>query len=416
MQMAGNFEFLNEAKVPEDVVDYFKLAESKAKTQPNTSVDLLRKSLEKWLKWLCEQHRIQFPIGTRPTIQNRIHACSQLNLFTSAQKSVLHSTRQETNSSVHPEEFNAFVTREALDLIKELHEVVRNYYYRFHKIVTPPYSEDVMPISNVIPLRKLEKDAGEACDVKYLGERVNPTTNTKTTCLIRQFRKSSNDSNSTFILRDMYALESRWNSEPVPQHIVKTFLIETEPDNDLFFTCYELPGDAVMLDKLSLQGITLGERLDLLIGIAKGIAEMHGGEDPIVHRYLNPSSIMITKGRNGKRVPKIGNFEYAKLYHPEVETVVSQYMNRVDIYMPPELDLRKDTSWPSVDIYSFGLLVLYMFGINVAAVKNVAQLSKLRLSREFVHIISLAISPIAEDRPAIEAILSMLEKEATAHV
>lgn len=414
--MAGNFEFLNEAKVPEDVVSYFKSAERLAKTYPNNSADLLRKSLENWLKWLCEQHRIQFPPGTQPTILNRIDACYQLNLFTKEQIFDLHSTRKKANSSVHAEEFNPFVTKEALDLIKKLHEVVRNYYNRFHKIVIPPYNEDVLPISNIIPLRKLDIDAGEACEVKYQGERVNPTTNTKTTCLIRQFRKSSKDSNSTFILRDMYALESRWNSEPVPQHIVKTFLIETEPDNDLFFTCYELPGDAIMLDKLPLQGITLGERLDLLIGIAKGIAEMHGGEDPIVHRYLNPSSIMITKGRNGKRVPKIGNFEYAKLYHPEVETVVSQYMNRADIYMPPELDLRKDTSWPSVDIYSFSLLVLYMFGINVAAVKNVAQLSRLRLSEEFVRIISLAISPIAEDRPAIEVILSTLEKEATAHV
>ncbi|WVZ87343.1 hypothetical protein U9M48_033992 [Paspalum notatum var. saurae] len=92
------------------------------------------------------------------------------------------------------------------------------------------------------------------------------------------------------------------------------------------------------------------QRLDIIHGVAHGVAYLHqGSEESVVHRDLKPSNVLLDD--NWK--PKIADFNTAKLFitdQPDATIVVSPG------YTSPEY-LRGEMM-PKCDVYSFGVIVL----------------------------------------------------------
>ncbi|KAJ1272977.1 hypothetical protein BS78_06G244700 [Paspalum vaginatum] len=92
------------------------------------------------------------------------------------------------------------------------------------------------------------------------------------------------------------------------------------------------------------------QRLDIIHGVAHGVAYLHqGSEESVVHRDLKPSNVLLDD--NWK--PKIADFNTAKLFirdEPDVSIVVSPG------YTSPEYLQGEMT--PKCDVYSFGVTLL----------------------------------------------------------
>ena len=403
-----NFSYIKE--LDEELYNECHEAESMAKTKPNLSAKKLRDSLERFLKVIVKSKGI--PINEKTTtMEIMIRTLEKSKILTGSQSNDLHKIRMYCNEFSHSSEKNTDTTSaQIIPYFRSLHEIMHSYLSK-NKKNNLVFDENSIPIGDFIPIKKLEVDKREACDKKYLCKKINPKTNSVVTYVIRQFSRKNSKDHENWLQRDEYALEQLWLNEPNPRNVVQYHPISTEENNNLFFTCYVMPENTQTLETLDKKILSNIDKLELLLGIANGINELHSLEEPIVHRYLAPASVYVFETRTNKRTPKIGNFEYSKLINPFDGTVLNKYANREDVYKAPELMGHSGENWTAVDIYSFGVIILYLFGLNLEGVLNANKLNSLGVSTEMVELVKTMISPMQSKRPDIKKVMSIIEME-----
>ncbi|KAF0902309.1 hypothetical protein E2562_015529 [Oryza meyeriana var. granulata] len=93
-------------------------------------------------------------------------------------------------------------------------------------------------------------------------------------------------------------------------------------------------------------------RVNICIGVAKGLAFLHDGVRPhIVHRDIKASNILLDKDL----VPKISDFGLAKLLPSDASHVSTRVAGTLG-YLAPEYAIRGQVTRKS-DVYSFGVLL-----------------------------------------------------------
>jgi len=98
------------------------------------------------------------------------------------------------------------------------------------------------------------------------------------------------------------------------------------------------------------------DRLKLIRGIAQGLLLLHTMDPPVVHGYLNASSVIIDDWGN----PLLSDFGIAKVVEDVIGTAVyTQSQSTTDAcrWWAPELNDNQELSTRS-DVYSFGMTVL----------------------------------------------------------
>ncbi len=416
--MSKNFQFIKDVRP--DLYQLCYEAEKRAKTEPNGCVLKLRKALERFIKWICSINEI--PIHNKD-LHDLIVSAYRNGVIQNRYQSYCHEIRKLGNLQAHSDYEAGNVEQEqvpvnkAIDMVKKFHDTVKNYFEDNNLAENiANYDDDFIPLGDYLPIKVLEREAYEACEKKYLCLKYNPNTESNIKCIIRQFKKDF-EKDLGFLLRDMYTLERRWYNEPVPQNIVKYNYISVQTDNTLIFTCYELSSNAEKLNRQLLQNLDTRTRLEIIRGIANGIYELHLNEEPIVHRYLMPASIYLIKMKDGRFIPKICNFEYAKIPNPSNETMGARVANRAtDPFKAPESNnTDSNITWSKMDIYSLGVLVFYIMGLDITGIKKPARLKDCSLSNEFVNMVGKMISNNPCNRPEIQEVYHVVDKEVRVH-
>ncbi|WMV16377.1 hypothetical protein MTR67_009762 [Solanum verrucosum] len=109
-------------------------------------------------------------------------------------------------------------------------------------------------------------------------------------------------------------------------------------------------------------------KYDIILGVACGIGYLHRGCDVrILHFDIKPHNILLDENF----IPKISDFGLAKLY-PTDNSIVNLTAARGTIgYVAPELISRSIGAISyKADVYSFGMLLMEMLGLNRHEVAN----------------------------------------------
>lgn len=413
--MSNLFSFVK--PVNEELYTYCLSMEKFSKTHPTTASGKTRNVVECFMKWFFDYNGLsrKKENDQEMSIYEMINEAQNRRLLLKWQVEILHNLRKYGNQFNHTVKRTATVT-ELMKYVKDLHKLLV-VYFRYKQLLQESlfFSADKLLIDDYLPIKTLNlKDYEEGCEKKFLCERVEEGTDTPTYYVVRQFRRGDKNApkETSFLTRDLLTLQRL--SEEDLTFIVKNHNISLESDNELFFTCYELSEADTNLVDMDVKTLSVAERLQLISQIANGLDGMHHADEPVYHRALTPSSIYLKIKRNGKRSIRIGNFEYSKLEDVGGVTMLSKvYKRNRDPFRAPELDNNiKINDWTKTDIYSFGMIILYMFQIKgYDAFMHVNKLKKHGLSNAFIELVTGMVDEYHEDRPDMDEVLMAIKKE-----
>ncbi|KAK6920676.1 Gnk2-homologous domain [Dillenia turbinata] len=110
--------------------------------------------------------------------------------------------------------------------------------------------------------------------------------------------------------------------------------------------------DQLLFGKNTTQVLTWQQRLNIIVGIAEGLAFLHGCQEKIIHRDIKGSNIML----NDDLTPKIADFGLARRISGD-KTHVSTGIAGTLGYLAPEYLVRGQLT-DKADVYAFGVLIL----------------------------------------------------------
>ncbi|PKI45860.1 hypothetical protein CRG98_033758 [Punica granatum] len=131
---------------------------------------------------------------------------------------------------------------------------------------------------------------------------------------------------------------------------------------------YEYMPNGSLADLLGKKGASLQlgmeKLLEIAIGVAHGIAYLHGGcESRILHLDIKPQNILLDQNL----IPKISDFGLAKIYSRHRSAITVTGPRGTYGFIAPEIFMRNlgNPSHKS-DVYSFGMLLLEMAGARTS--------------------------------------------------
>ncbi len=132
---------------------------------------------------------------------------------------------------------------------------------------------------------------------------------------------------------------------------------EAQPDQAFF--AMEYVGGTPLTDYAAERGLSIRQRLELLIKICDAVQHAH--QRGVIHRDLKPGNILVQEADGGTPTPKILDFGVARLIgndpqHPTMHTISGQLIGTL-AYMSPE-QVAGDPSEIDVrtDIYALGVI------------------------------------------------------------
>ncbi len=104
--------------------------------------------------------------------------------------------------------------------------------------------------------------------------------------------------------------------------------------------------------------IPLPVKVSILTDICSGLVYLHGRPSPIVHRDLIARNVLLTSSLTAK-ITDMGNSRILDLRSARLTQTMSKLPGTL-VYMPPEALTETHRYGPSLDMFSFGHLALYV--------------------------------------------------------
>ena len=89
----------------------------------------------------------------------------------------------------------------------------------------------------------------------------------------------------------------------------------------------------------------------ILHDVALGLYYLHKQEEPIVHQDLSSNNVLLTTNMRGK-ISDLGLASTLK---------IPSHTTGIRMYMPPEMMIGEPKCHPSIDVFSYGILMIHVF-------------------------------------------------------
>ena len=151
------------------------------------------------------------------------------------------------------------------------------------------------------------------------------------------------------------------------------------------------------------------EKLVIMRDAAAGLNYLHCLPDPIIHRDVSSSNVLLISRGSGQWMAKISDFGSAKLVCDAKTANPGAY-----VYSAPETFqaiaenvTKKQTT--KLDIYSFGVLLCEVMACRFPTSPNNFNTMKKQLSQPVCHLIGQCIQSEPISRPAMAAVISKID-------
>ena len=115
----------------------------------------------------------------------------------------------------------------------------------------------------------------------------------------------------------------------------------------------------------TVPNIPLVLKRSMLEDVARGLLYLHTHDPPIIHRDLTAKNVLLTTSAFVAKISDLGNSRIVNLQPGQLAQTLSRLPGTL-VYMPPEALTVECRYGPSLDIFSFGHLTLFM-GIQVSS-------------------------------------------------
>ena len=106
-----------------------------------------------------------------------------------------------------------------------------------------------------------------------------------------------------------------------------------------------------------MPGLPLSLKCSVLEDVASGLVYLHKRQPPVIHRDLTTNNVLLTSSLVAK-ISDLGNSRIADMRPGQLARTLSRLPGTL-VYMPPEALNETHRYGPSLDIFSFGHLILY---------------------------------------------------------
>ncbi len=109
--------------------------------------------------------------------------------------------------------------------------------------------------------------------------------------------------------------------------------------------------------------IPLPVKVSVLTDTCSGLLYLHGMPSPIIHRDLIARNVLLTSSLTAK-ITDMGNSRILNVRPSQLAQTMSKVPGTL-AYMPPEALNKSHRYGPSLDVFSFGLLALYIINSGI---------------------------------------------------
>ncbi len=141
--------------------------------------------------------------------------------------------------------------------------------------------------------------------------------------------------------------------------------------------------------------IPLQVKISILTDTGSGLVYLHSRRPPIIHRDLTARNILLTSSLTAK-ITDMGNSRMVTLKPAQLVQTLSKNPGTT-VYMPPEALSESHRYGPSLDVFSFGHLALYILTQVKQKLITTSSSSSSIMTNLFVvvqeHILSATVLP-----------------------
>ena len=105
--------------------------------------------------------------------------------------------------------------------------------------------------------------------------------------------------------------------------------------------------------------IPLSTKVSILQDVARGLLYLHNRRPSVIHRDLSARNVLLTSAMTAK-IADLGNSRIADIPPGQLAQTMTQGIPGTLVYMPPEVSDEDHKYGPSLDMFSFGHLSLFV--------------------------------------------------------
>lgn len=216
--------------------------------------------------------------------------------------------------------------------------------------------------------------------------------------------------------RDIDIISKLWEDNfDDPLNVIRQTETISGSNRDYRFQVYSLPNRPLRLTDDFVKNMDIEQKMNIIIGLCRGVESIHNYETPLFHRNINPDAFYIFNIR-GKYKPLLAKFDCTKDSADALFTVFQNVEKRIrnqntNRYFAPEViksTMGIGVDWKKADIYSLAKTIVYIIvGKEIESADCLADVEEIDDEMKIILMEMLDENP--ENRPDLKELIEVLK-------